>query len=398
MAMKYLGAGILAAATLARAVVIDLPIITQNTYNDRTPSSWKSAHLPKHIAYPLTPDRAVAGSHRQLVGNTTACPNLSGYTRVGYKETSTAKDLNAYSFIGYIDGDGVGGSAIQDVFTISDSTTPVTWNQTFLSANTSSWRFIPADGFLGLGFASIAQTNTSTLVETLLQDGLLDEPRFAVFYGTTAPNENTGTNPDGRLTIGGSHEDIYVEGSMAYAPLRQESPFQLWRTSVRSVIVNTGRTPRTETNSSSAPETNVTINLPVNGRAVFDTGAGRISLPSDVVGEVYSQLGWSLPDLLQGNVRWTCDAFNSTWGISLVLGDGAISDDVHLEIRGDELVGDANCQPPFDDSGVKGFALVGTSLLKRYYSVYDFGGSNVHSYKPKIGFGRLKKEFDYLHL
>ncbi|CZT12991.1 related to aspartic proteinase, pepstatin-sensitive [Rhynchosporium graminicola] len=394
MAMRYLGPSILAAATLARAVVIDLPIISQNTY---TSVEVEIGTPPKTYRLLLDTGSATSWVTSAACENTTACPNLSHYTRVGYEKTSTAKDLNAYSFIGFIDGDGISGHATQDVFTIPGSTTPVTWNQTFISANTSSWRFITADGFLGLGFASIAEKNTSTLVETLMQDDLLDEPRFAIFYGTTDINEDTGANPDGRLTIGGSHENIYVEGSMNYAPLRQESPFQLWRTPLRSIIVNTGKTPGNGTNTSSTTEKNVTLNPTRNGRAVFDTGAGRISLPSEIAGGIYSQLGWSLPGLLQGSASWTCDAFNSTWGITFVLGDGAVSDDVHLEIRGDELLNSV-CQPPFDDSGVQGFALLGRQLLGRYYTVYDFGGSNVDIYKPKIGFGRLKKEFDYLHV
>jgi saccharopepsin len=53
--------------------------------------------------------------------------------------------------------------------------------------------------------------------------------------------------------------------------------------------------------------------------------------------------------------------------------------------------------PPIDPSGSVGFALIGTTLLHRYYSVFDFGGDKVEEYQPRIGFGRLKKEYDYLH-
>jgi len=72
--------------------------------------------------------------------------------------------------------------------------------------------------------------------------------------------------------------------------------------------------------------------------------------------------------------------------------------DVSFSIRGDEFYqpGD-RCMPPLSGSGTSSFALVGASFLRRYYSVYDFGANQVAEYKPRIGFGRLKKQFDYLY-
>jgi saccharopepsin len=69
-----------------------------------------------------------------------------------------------------------------------------------------------------------------------------------------------------------------------------------------------------------------------------------------------------------------------------------------LSIQGDEFTRPSErCMPPIDPSGSVGFALIGTTLLHRYYSVFDFGGDKVEEYQPRIGFGRLKKEYDYLH-
>jgi hypothetical protein len=53
--------------------------------------------------------------------------------------------------------------------------------------------------------------------------------------------------------------------------------------------------------------------------------------------------------------------------------------------------------PPISGSGTYNFALVGSTFLRRFYSVFDFGANQVADYKPRIGFGRLKKEFDYLY-
>jgi len=53
--------------------------------------------------------------------------------------------------------------------------------------------------------------------------------------------------------------------------------------------------------------------------------------------------------------------------------------------------------PPIDDSGVEGFSLVGPAFLRRWYSIFDFGGDTAETYQPRVGFGRLKKEYDFLY-
>lgn len=336
----------------------------------------------------------------------TSCPNQSGYDRVGYNasSSSTSVDLESSSRIPYIDGDGVTGLVYQDVF--SDESGTVEWNQTFMAVNESSWRFITADGFVGLAFSSIAENNTSTLIETLLWDDQLDAPRFALFYGS---NLTDGTH-DGVLTIGGSHEDTYVDGDVVYAPLRAESPYELWRGALRSVSVlvargdnstvtiHNGQLPTTNDAAGTWPKANVTWPMYGAGTAVFDTGAGRISLPTQMIEAFYFNLGWNMTKLMNGEERMECEHLNSTWALSLTLGEGAEEDDVTFSIRGDEFVRDGEqCMPPVDDSDVSGFALIGADFLRRHYSIFDFGGSRVEAYEPKIGFGRLKSEYDYLY-
>lgn len=75
------------------------------------------------------------------------------------------------------------------------------------------------------------------------------------------------------------------------------------------------------------------------------------------------------------------------------------SGDVSFGLRGDEFPtpGDPQCMPPVDPSGSEGFALVGHTFLARHYSVFDYGGEKVEEYKPRLGFARLKREWDYLY-
>ncbi|KAL1797700.1 hypothetical protein ACET3X_004306 [Alternaria dauci] len=397
---------ILALATTVSASIIELPVIVRGSYSS----------VKLDIGTPAVEHRLLfdTGSSTIFVLNTdcteTSCPDgrISDYERVKYNASasSTSVDLGIPASIPYLGGD-VAGDTVQDVFSTTDG--GLEWNQTFLSANQSSWRFITADGFLGLGFSSIAEKNTTTLVEQLLWNGQLDAPRFGLFYGTNLKDQG---EQDGVLTIGGSHEDKYVDGEMAYAPLRKEAEYQLWRAPLRSVNVlvaenpsspnatidiHNGRLPTTAVTPGRFPKANVTWPMFTAG-AVFDTGAGRLSVPTEIVDAMYYNLGWNRTKLVNGQERMGCQHLNASWAVTLTLGEGAPEDDVSFTLRGDEFTKPgAQCMPPFDDSEQYGFALVGTAFLQRYYSVYDFGADKVEDYQPRIGFGRLKKEYDYMY-
>lgn len=335
------------------------------------------------------------------------CPygNSENYKRQYYNasESSTAVPLDSSFDIPYLDGDAVVGEVYQDVATIPEAN--LEWNQTFLSVNQSSWRFITADGFLGLGFSSIAGAKTSTLVETLMWDGKLDKPRFGLYYGNDLTKKNSG----GVLTIGGSQEDKYVEGEVVYMPLTKTETYKLWACPLRSVNVliaqnptnpnstvetHVGKLPSTALAKGTWPKANVTWPMYGGGRAVFDTGAGRVSIPSTIIEAVYFNLGWDYNKLLKGEQRFTCEAMNASWALTFTFGEGDPADDVSFSIRGDEFRNpDPQCQPPIDPSEGASFALIGAAFLYRFYSVFDFGADKVQDYKPRVGFGKIKDEY-----
>ncbi|TGO42810.1 hypothetical protein BHYA_0005g00750 [Botrytis hyacinthi] len=393
---------LLALTAAASAAVLELPVHIQDTYSS----------VEFEVGTPAKPYRFMfdTGSTTSWVTGRnctdTSCPKITTFVRTPYNESdsSTSVNLDQYSSIPYIDGDILAGYVFSDVF--SDDKETLSWNQTFMAAEESSWRWITADGFLGLGFSSIAENKTTSLVETLLWEDKLDESRFALFYGTNL--KNTGVQ-DGVLTIGGSHEDVYVDGEVAYMPLRVETPYELWRAPLRSVsilaarenqtvIVNNGKLPSINAPANTYPKANTTWSMYGEGTAVFDTGAGRISIPSSMANAFYYYLGWNLTKLYNGEERMECEHMNSTWAISFTFGETADeSNDVTFSIRGDEIFAPGEqCMPPVDDSGESTFSLLGTDFLKRHYSVFDFGGNRVENYQPRIGFGKLKEEYDYL--
>ncbi len=262
------------------------------------------------------------------------------------------------------------------------------WEQTFLAANTSSWSVLPADGFLGLAFSSIADAGTKTLVETLLGDGLLDNPRFALYYGREL-NDTGGAPGEGVLTIGASEEDKYVDGELTWIePLQQlDGQYQLWRTNMVSLFSE-----GVSSNGSLGP-------IEFGGAwAVFDTGAGGITIPDSLAVSVYESIGMNWTAIISGQHIPLCSEFTSDWSVSFQFGDYAHP--ATITLTGDQLARPGfadgspdHCWPPFDTESTEGLFLFGTPYLQQLYSVFDFGARELAAYNPRIGFGHLKKQF-----
>lgn len=318
----------------------------------------------------------------------THAANHSRYERIGYgtEDSSTGVNLGIYGSIDY-SGGVTAGPGMADMFGLPADTRSedaLRWNQTFMAADSSSWRFVPADGFLGLAFSSIAEAGATTMVETMMQKDLLDEPRFAVYYGTEF--NTTGSDPAGVLTLGGSHEDRYVDGDLTYVPLQQEAEYQVWRTKLSSIST---------TGSTAGQKSRSTSQLGQYGRAVFDTGSGYFQVPTNIIDELYESVGMNWTAILNGHIP-LCTEFNSSWSVTLNFGDSETGPRVTM--TGEQLGRpgfahrDDACYPPFDDSEVVDLALIGTPMLHQFYTVFDFGASEVANYSPRIGFGSLKEE------
>lgn len=376
----------LAAVSTASARVFNLPIIIDNGYS----------LVDVKVGTPARSTRLLfdTGSSSTWMYDwycAETCVNYVGYPRLGYNpaNSSTSETTGGYAYIEYLGGT-TAGPAIQDKFTLGCTA----WDQGFIAAASSSWGWMPADGFLGLAFASVADGGTGTVVETLLAEGLLDKPRFGLYYGTQIRDTN-GAPGDGVLTLGGSREDEFVEGDLVTVPLEKSGDageYQVWRTGFSSVVGSRGV---------GDDSTVVDVETPLDyAWAVFDTGAGRTSLPRAETEAIYESIGWNFTAIMEGKHIPLCSEFNATWSVSFNLGPR--DDPRTLVLRGDELAvpGFAGredaCWPPFDRSDYDGFALIGTTLLKKFYTVWDLGAegtTNNADYKPAISLGRLRPEF-----
>lgn len=304
--------------------------------------------------------------------------------------SSTGRQVSPSVQIDYLGG-VVAGPGVADTFRSGD----MTWNQTFMNAHQSSWAQTPADGFLGLSFDSISENQTHTVPETMLAEGLLAEPRFGLYYGTEFVD--TGGKPgSGVLTLGGSHEDRYVDGDMLWIPVIKggdSADYQLWRGNILSLEgSHTNSEGKTVSEGRSWGEW-------YSASGTFDTGAGSISVPNLDAHLLYRSIGWDLDKIMSHEHIPLCTEFNSSWSVTFSFeGDGP-TDLRNLTISGDMLrqPGYANredaCTPPFAPGNTDGFYLFGSPLLQPLYTVYDYGGTKKEDFKPRVGFGKLKDEF-----
>ncbi|KAF4806002.1 putative vacuolar protease A [Colletotrichum siamense] len=371
-----------AAASVATAAVMELPIIVDNGYktvefNIGTPAK----------TYRLLFDTGSSSSWAVDSTCKTECANVSGYNRTGYDiaASSTGNLTGNSADIPYLGG-RVAGPAVAEVWSAGG----VTWDQAFIAANESNWAALAADGFMGLGFSSIIDGGANTVMETLMAEGHLDAAKFGIYYGTEFTNTG-GVPGDGVLTLGGSREADFVDGDLTTIPITRVIPgfYDVWRSTM--LAVNGTRT----TANGSVTETEVDFDI---GRVVFDTGAGSITLPEAQNLKVYESIGMNYTAILNGEHIPLCSEFNSSWSFKFSFGDYRTPQVV--EITGEQLKrpGFANrddaCWPPFEGGETSGFTLIGTPFLRNFYTVWDFGAAanetDISKFDPKLSFGKIK--------
>jgi hypothetical protein len=317
------------------------------------------------------------------------CPHVNKGHRNGYNitESSTGKKTGDEANIDYLGGKIV-GPTVQDKFTAGD----LKWDSRFIAANESTWSSLAADGFMGLGFGSIQDGNATPIFESLMEQKLMDKPRFGIYY-SVADGDDTDDKPGkGLLTLGGSREDKYVEGDLISVPLTANNgDYDLWRTILHST---TGKQDGKKCNTNRSE-----CRTEMDGMSVvFDTGAASITFPESKIYDIYESIGMNYTAILKGEHVPLCSEFTKDWSVTLEI--GYYGDEKNVTIRGDQLrrPGFANrddaCWPPFQD-GPEGYALIGTLFLRNFYTVWDYSlfPGEVGFMNPQLSFGYLKEGF-----
>jgi hypothetical protein len=276
----------------------------------------------------------------------------------------------------------VSGDIWSDNLTIQNITFPTP--QRFINADNSTWFALPAGGFVGLAFPSIALGNTS-IYDVLFHPTHIPDHRTGIYLGnvrTTTSNPSPETN--GIVTFGASEEEKYGSEPLKWVdvlPAPSGDQYEIWRVPVGAA--------KTSRNGSVT-----TLNIQPGSSAIFDTGAGLISAPESIAEELYNSLGYNYTAITQG-YRPLCSevvAYNS----SLTLTFGEIEVTVTTaDLARPGYTEDQYCFPPFNPWDSDRWIL-GTAFLQSFYSVWDLGGwdvSSVASAKPRLGLSYLKEEY-----
>ncbi|KAH7264341.1 hypothetical protein FSOLCH5_010142 [Fusarium solani] len=366
------------ASGLSSAAVLDLPIVHHNSYdlvefNVGTPAT----------TYRLLFDTGSATSWIVDQNCAEECTNFSGYKRTGYNvdNSTTGKLTGRWGEIEYFGGTTAGLIA-NDVFKAGK----VSWNQSFIAASQSSWGNIPGEGFFGLAFNSITVGAADTIMYTLVPK--LDAPKFGLYYGPAS--ETADGVGKGRLTLGASKASTYTDGKLVKVPIvPTDGKYDVWAS-----VINSATGSRTVNGKKIKKTTDLNA-----GRVVFDTGAGRTSLPKGQIQAVYESIGMNWTAIIEDGYRPLCKDFNSTWSVSFAFGDANARNPPVVTLTGDQLatpgfaMEEKYCWPPFDEGDYEGLTLVGKDILTKLYTVWDFGAKEEAKYKPTLSFGTLKKGF-----
>ncbi|KKF95441.1 Gastricsin [Ceratocystis platani] len=396
--MHHSLSSILAASAMVgvgSAAVLNLPIIRDDGYNlvDVQIGSPPTTHRLR-----FDTGSATTWVVDQVCGNGGCAIHSSSqrpYSPYDASASTSHVATGVYSEIQYLGGKTT-GFTYHDNFDVDGTV----WQQSFMAANSSSWTQMPADGFLGLAFSTIADGQTTTLVETLLWDGKLDKPRFGIFYNDMG---NLNSNNGGVLTIGDSCESTYGKDVVATIPTQLSGgELQLWRVDVYAM---TG-TYKGWVSNAVAEGSNVNtdpIPVPVSQRlplvagsyTVFDTGGSAASVPTSMLVPLYRSINMDWESIKSGAHIPLCSEFTSDWHVEFEFANGQ-----NVTIYGDQLAlpGFANrddaCWPPFDDSGAnEQFFLFGPRFLRNFYTTFDFGSDKPENYAPTVSFAPLKDEY-----
>merc|ERR1712002_62514 len=208
------------------------------------------------------------------------------------------------------------------------------------------------DGILGMGFTEISVYGIPTVFDTMVAQGVVDEPVFS-FYLNHDMNGEVG----GELVLGGSDPNHY-EGEMTYVPV---SRVGYWQATADGIKVG-----------------GVAKDFCNPCEMIVDTGTSLIAGPKDEVKSIMQDLG-AFP-IIAGEWIINCNKVPDMPVVTFTLGG------VDFDIQGSELVIE-NVDPDTGSKicivGILGLNLpfeawiLGDPFIARYYSEFDVGNKRM---------------------
>jgi len=217
--------------------------------------------------------------------------------------------------------------------------------ESFTMAEVNPWYlwgyfFAKFDGILGLGFDSISVGGVPTVMKTLVENKMLDEPVFSFFLGDDGP---------GKLVLGGVDESHYT-GDFHYVPLSNTT---YWQVSLEGMRVGN----KSVSNAASA---------------IVDSGTSLLAGPKKEVEAMMEMLG--ARSIMYGR-EWIVSCTADTPDLVITLGGKdlvltkedlvfaqASQEDCLLGVMGIDL-------PPRMGS----MWILGDVFMRKYYTKFDWG-------------------------
>ncbi|CZR64218.1 aspartic proteinase, pepstatin-sensitive [Phialocephala subalpina] len=283
------------------------------------------------------------------------CGSIACYLHTKYDSSSSSTyQKNGSSFeIRYGSG-SLSGFVSEDVMTIGDLEIK---DQIFAEATEEpglAFAFGRFDGILGLGFDTISVNKIPPPFYNMIEQGLLDEPLFAFYLGSTE-NDAEGSE----ATFGGVNKDHYT-GKITEIPLRRKA---YWEVDLDAISFG----------DSTAELENTGV--------ILDTGTSLIALPTTLAELLNKEMGAKKG--YNGQYTVDCAKRDELPDMTFTLSgfDFSITPyDYILEVQGSCISTFMGMDFP---EPVGPLAILGDAFLRKWYSVYDLGKGTVGLAKAK---------------
>jgi cathepsin D len=262
----------------------------------------------------------------------------STYTKIG---TSFAIQYGTGSCRGFTGKDTVTFAGIK----VADQT----FGQATSLANFFSCQSL--DGIMGLGYPGLASTRATPVINNMINQGLLDQPLFAVWMTRESKEGEIG----GEITVGGTDPTHYT-GDITYQPVTQQL---YWMIHMDGIQVGT------------------TVLKPAGGyKVISDTGTSLLAGPTAAVQKICTALG---------------GVYQSQYGLYFVDCNTSKRDPIQLVFQGKtfDITAESYILPLEEGStqcflGIQPFNggtsldwILGDTFIRNWYQIYDFGNNRI---------------------
>lgn len=207
------------------------------------------------------------------------------------------------------------------------------------------------DGILGLGYDTISVNQIVPPFYNMVNQGLLDEPVFAFYLGST--------EQESEVVFGGIDKNHY-EGKLIKLPVRRKA---YWEVDFEAIAIGKDE-----------------AELEHMG-AILDTGTSLIALPSTIAEMLNEEIGAKKG--FNGQYSVECSKREELPDLTFTLSGHKFSItpyDYILEVSGSCI---SSFMPMDFPEPVGPLAILGDAFLRRWYSVYDLGTNSVGLAKAK---------------